>query len=119
MAAELPPLYHLVPAQQWKDVEAAGTAYFPATYEADGFTHMTEDASVLLTVGAFPTPEPVRARKAHGCGAPRPRAANHFYTSIPGEFIVVRCERSGLTSEVKFEPAAPVGDQVCTTATHA
>ena len=56
MAAELPPLYHLVPAQQWKDVEAAGTAYFPATYEADGFTHMTEDASVLLTVGALPNP---------------------------------------------------------------
>ena len=58
MAAELPPLYHLVPAQQWKDVEAAGTAYFPATYEADGFTHMTEDASVLLTVGALPNSQP-------------------------------------------------------------
>ena len=50
MAAALPPLYHLVPKSDWEALEASGEPYFPATYEADGFTHMTEDASVLLTV---------------------------------------------------------------------
>jgi uncharacterized protein (DUF952 family) len=86
-AATLPPLFHLVPLADWEKLEASGEDYLPATYDADGFTHMTEDASVLLTV------------------------ANHFYTDIPGEFIVLSCDQTKLKGEVKYEPAAPVGEK--------
>lgn len=37
--------------------------------------------------------------------------ANQFYTDIPGEFIVLSCDQGKLKGEVKYEPAAPVGDK--------
>jgi uncharacterized protein (DUF952 family) len=83
----LPALFHLVPLADWEKLEASGQDYLPTTYDADGFTHMTEDASVLLTV------------------------ANHFYTDIPGEFIVLTCDQAKLKGEVKYEAAAPVGEK--------
>ena len=46
--AAKPALFHLVPVADWEKLEASGEDYLPATYGADGFTHMTEDASVLL-----------------------------------------------------------------------
>ncbi|KAL4853321.1 hypothetical protein ACK3TF_005668 [Chlorella vulgaris] len=79
-------LYHMVEAAQWKSCKAQGTPYYPPTYEADGFTHLTADPALLLTV------------------------ANHFYTSSVGDWIVLVLDASELTAEVKYEPAAPVGN---------
>lgn len=36
--------------------------------------------------------------------------ANHFYTSSVGDWIVLVLDASELTAEVKYEPAAPVGN---------
>mmetsp|Transcript_35177 Transcript_35177/g.111185 ORF Transcript_35177/g.111185 Transcript_35177/m.111185 type:complete len:152 (+) Transcript_35177:180-635(+) len=80
-------LYHLVPAEVWAALKAAGTPYFPPTYEGDGFIHLTKDPQLLLGV------------------------ANHFYTDVPGAYVVLVIDSARLTSEVKFEPAAPVGDK--------
>ncbi|CAN0317320.1 unnamed protein product [Ectocarpus fasciculatus] len=78
-------IYHLVQGARWKDV--GGDGYLPATYEADGFIHATKEAGLLLPV------------------------ANHFYTDVPGSFICLRIDTTILKSEVRFEPAAPVGDK--------
>ena len=82
------PLFHLVPAAEWDALEASET-YFPATYAADGFTHLTGDAALLLDV------------------------ANHFYTDIPGDYVVLELDARALrdAGEVKWEPAADVGDK--------
>ena len=77
--------YHLVPEVDWRSCVEHGKAYFPATYEADGFTHLSDNREVLLTIG------------------------NHFCKQIAGAFLVLVIEPSNLTSEVKLEPAAPVG----------
>lgn len=80
-------LYHLVPKESWSATRAAGKAYYPPTYEQDGFIHLTKEARLLLGV------------------------ANHFYTDIPGEYVVLALDPAKLTHEVKFEAAAPVGDK--------
>lgn len=79
------PLYHLVPVADWEALD--GKDYYPATYEQDGFTHLTHDPALLLPI------------------------ANMFYTDIPGKFIVLKCDPARFGGEVKFEPAAPVGDK--------
>ena len=83
------PLFHLVPTQVWNELPT-GETYFPATYANDGFTHLTSDPALLLEV------------------------ANHFYTSIQGDFIVLELDTRLLLAdkagEVKYEPAAPVGE---------
>ena len=43
--------YHLVPEGDWRSCVEHGKAYFPATYEADGFTHLSDNREVLLTIG--------------------------------------------------------------------
>ena len=79
------PLYHLVPVAEWEAL--AGKDYFPATYEQDGFTHLTHDPALLLGI------------------------ANMFCTDIEGPFVVLKCNQSRFAGKVKFEPAAPVGDK--------
>jgi len=59
MSAAGEPLFHLVPRTQWADAKASGQPYFPSTYAADGFIHLTKDPALLLSV------------------------ANHFYTGPP------------------------------------
>ena len=51
--AKMAPLkyYHLVPEADWRSCVEHGKAYFPATYEADGFTHLSDNREVLLTIG--------------------------------------------------------------------
>ncbi|KAL4419496.1 hypothetical protein ABPG77_002282 [Micractinium sp. CCAP 211/92] len=56
-------------------------------YQQDGFIHLTADPALLLPV------------------------ANHFYTSSRGDWLVLVLDAGKLTAEVKFEPAAPVGDR--------
>lgn len=53
-------LYHLVPAADWDACKTGGKAYFPPTYESDGFIHLTKEANLLLPV------------------------ANHFYKDVKG-----------------------------------
>jgi hypothetical protein len=53
----------------------------------DGFIHMTKEPKLLLTV------------------------ANHFYTDVKGEYVVLAVDSTKLTSPVKFEPAADVGNK--------
>ena len=79
-------LYHLLPAAEWEASQAAGQGYTPKTYVQDGFTHLSADADALCTIG------------------------NHFYGSIPGDFLVLSLDASKLTSPVRWEPAAAVGD---------
>mmetsp|Transcript_37989 Transcript_37989/g.63874 ORF Transcript_37989/g.63874 Transcript_37989/m.63874 type:complete len:478 (+) Transcript_37989:188-1621(+) len=80
-------LYHLVPKTTWIKSKLFGQPYFPPTYDADGFIHLTKDPKLLLPV------------------------ANHFYSDVPGDFLVLCIDSTKLTSEVKFEPAADVGDK--------
>jgi uncharacterized protein (DUF952 family) len=79
-------LYHLLPAAEWEASQAAGKLYTPRTYAADGFVHLSADADALVDIG------------------------NHFYGSIPGDFLVLSLDASKLTSPVRWEPAAAVGD---------
>merc|ERR1712176_615275 len=80
-------LYHLVPRGVWLTCKRENKAYYPATYTQDGFTHLSDNYQVLLTIG------------------------NHFYTDIVGDFIVLEISQEKLKDEVKFEAAAPVGDK--------
>lgn len=84
-------LYHMCEKALWDEAVKAGEAYYPPTYEADGhYTHATAVPSRLVTT------------------------ANHFYTSIPGDWICLRLTRSALRRSgifVRDEQALPVGDQ--------
>lgn len=79
-------LYHLVQQGLWQECKAEGRPYVPPTYEADGFIHLTKEPHLLLPV------------------------ANHFYTGVPGEFLVLELDSRLLKAKVVFEPAAPVGN---------
>ena len=80
-------LYHLVSEELWAPCRGPdGALYFPATYDQDGFTHMSDDTDLLLEIG------------------------NHFYKSHPGHWLLLVCDLTKLEGEVKWEPAAPVGD---------
>lgn len=79
-------LYHLIQKDLWQQAKASAQPYFPPTYEADGFIHLTKEAKLLLGV------------------------ANHFYTSVPGDFLVLAIDSKQLSSKVVFEDASPVGN---------
>lgn len=83
-------IFHLAPAARWERACERGEAYFPPTYEADGFVHATAEPALLIEV------------------------ANHFYRSMPDVFVclemrVATLEASG--TPVVFEAPAPVGDR--------
>ena len=80
-----PALYHLAPVAAWAAAVAAGGGYFPATYAADGFIHLTAQPALLIGV------------------------ANHFYKGEPGDWVCLRIDAAKLGGEVRFEAAAPVG----------
>jgi len=80
-------LYHLCSQASWDAATSSGVPYKPPTYDQDGFTHLTQDPALLIPV------------------------ANTFYTGEPGDWIVLCLDDSKLSSEVKFEPAAPVGSR--------
>ena len=84
-------LFHMCTKDAWEAAKATGEAYFPATFEADGFTHATAVAARLITT------------------------ANHFYQGVEGEWVCIRFTRSALKRcgiLVKDEEPLPVGDQV-------
>eukprot|EP00892_Ulva_mutabilis_P010986 jgi/Ulvmu1/825/UM010_0199.1 len=83
-------LYHLVPADQWITAREERQPYFPPSYDQDGFIHLTKKAELLLPV------------------------ANHFYKDVPGKYLVLKIDEYRLSAEVKYEPAAPVGEKETT-----
>jgi uncharacterized protein (DUF952 family) len=88
-AMKFPYIYHLIQAELWQKAKTTGEAYFPPTYDQDGFTHATANPTKLLAV------------------------ANHFYTDIPGAWYCLEMTIESLAAtgvETIFEGTAPVGD---------
>ncbi|GIL77878.1 hypothetical protein Vretimale_6508 [Volvox reticuliferus] len=81
------PLYHMVQKEIWVTAKQSNQPYFPPTYEQDGFIHLTADPGFLLGIG------------------------NHFYRSVPGDFLLLVLDPAKLTAKVVFEAAAPVGSK--------
>lgn len=84
-------LYHMCPKVSWEDAKSSGAAYFPKTFEQDGFTHATAVPSRLIVT------------------------ANHFYQHVEGDWICLQFTRSALLRSgivVKDEEAKPVGDSL-------
>jgi uncharacterized protein (DUF952 family)/mannose-6-phosphate isomerase-like protein (cupin superfamily) len=83
-------LYHMCQVSLWDEAKAAGKAYFPPTFVADGmFTHATAVPQRLITT------------------------ANHFYTATEGDWICLELSRSALFKlgiDTIFEEAKPVGE---------
>jgi uncharacterized protein (DUF952 family) len=84
-------LYHMCDKALWEAAVAAGRAYFPPTFAADGgFTHATAVPGRLLDT------------------------ANHFYTSSKGDWICLQLSARALRDRcgivTKFEGPLPVGD---------
>jgi len=85
-------LYHMTTKAEWEKAKADNHAYYPKTFEVDGFyTHATGVPSRLI------------------------ETANHFYQDVQGDWICLEFRRSILKSRygifVKDEEAMPVGDK--------
>ncbi|KAL3936032.1 MAG: hypothetical protein SGBAC_008562 [Bacillariaceae sp.] len=83
-------LYHMCEKPRWEEAVKSQKAYFPPTFEQDGFfTHATAVPQRLLDT------------------------ANHFYQSSEAEWICLQVSRSALTNVgiiTKDEDGLPVGD---------
>jgi uncharacterized protein (DUF952 family) len=80
-------IYHVVQVSVWNSATETGNEYLPPTYGADGFIHATHDGPLLVPV------------------------LNHFYTEIKDDFLCLELDTKILTSPVKMESPAPVGDK--------
>jgi len=80
-------VYHVVQLSEWDAAMNAGTVYYPPTYTQDGFIHATHDAQLLVGV------------------------LNCFYKEIKDDFLCLAIDTKLLTSEVKMEAPAPVGNK--------
>jgi len=85
-------LYHMTTKAEWEKAKAENHAYYPKTFEVDGFyTHATGVPSRLI------------------------ETANHFYQDVKGDWICLEFRRSILKSRygifVKDEEAMPVGEK--------
>lgn len=83
-------MYHMCQASLWEEAQKSGAAYFPPTFDKDGFTHATAVPSRLLDV------------------------ANHFYQDVPGDWICLHFRRSALLRLgiiTRDEQAKPVGEK--------
>ena len=83
-------LYHMCQSSLWKAALKSKKAYFPPTFVEDGnFTHATAVPERLI------------------------ETANHFYTSVPGEWICVELDKQALENVgivTIFENPRPVGE---------
>jgi mannose-6-phosphate isomerase-like protein (cupin superfamily) len=88
--AEPDVLYHMCQETMWQEAVDAKKAYYPHTFEADGFfTHATAVPQRLIDT------------------------ANHFYTESQGNWICLQLSRQTLTNVgiiTKDEEGLPVGD---------
>ena len=80
-------IYHVVQMKHWGKAQSEGTEYYPPTYDSDGFIHATHEATLLLDV------------------------LNHFYQDVDDDFLCLALDTKVLTSKVKMEAPAPVGDK--------
>jgi len=83
-------LYHMCQRSLWEEAKASNSAYFPPTFDADGFTHATAVPSRLIAT------------------------ANHFYQDVLGDWVCLRFKRSVLRRlgiVTRDERAMPVGDR--------
>eukprot|EP00928_Gymnodinium_smaydae_P011334 TRINITY_DN14196_c0_g1_i1.p1 TRINITY_DN14196_c0_g1~~TRINITY_DN14196_c0_g1_i1.p1 ORF type:complete len:279 (+),score=48.86 TRINITY_DN14196_c0_g1_i1:120-956(+) len=83
-------MYHMCQKSLWEEAKKDDVAYFPPTFEKDGFTHATAVPSRLLST------------------------ANHFYQDVVGEWVCLRFKRSALRRLgiiTKDEKAMPVGEK--------
>ncbi|CAE7776045.1 unnamed protein product [Symbiodinium sp. CCMP2592] len=81
-------LYHMCLKSLWDEAKTAAAAYFPPTFEADGFTHATAIPSRLL------------------------ETANHFYQDVDGDWLCLCFRRTALRKLgiiTRDEEAKPVG----------
>jgi len=84
-------LYHMCEKSTWDAAMKSGDAYFPPTFEKDGFyTHATAVPARLI------------------------ETANHFYTSSKDSWVCLKMSRANLKNKhgihTKDEEALPVGD---------
>jgi len=83
-------LYHMCQRSLWDQAQSSGHAYFPPTFEKDGFTHATAVPSRLIAT------------------------ANHFYQDVAGDWVCLRFRRSVLRRQgivTRDERALPVRRQ--------
>jgi len=84
-------LYHMTTKSEWIEAKRKNIAYYPRTYEQDGFfTHATGVPSRLI------------------------ETANHFYQDVEGDWVCLEFTRTDLKNagiRVRDEEAMPVGDQ--------
>jgi len=84
-------LYHMCEKTRWEAAVASGKAYFPPTFEQDGFTHATAVPERLIGT------------------------ANHFYQDSTDDWVCLSFKRSALRDAhgitVRDEQAMPVGDK--------
>lgn len=84
-------IYHMCLKESWEAAKLLGGAYFPSTFEKDGwFTHATAVPSRLV------------------------ETANHFYQASVGDWICLRISRTALYHRgiiVRDEQPLPVGEQ--------
>lgn len=80
-------LLQLEQVSVWERAKAESATYYPPTYDSDGFIHATHEANLLLDV------------------------LNHFYREVKDSFLCLVLDTESLTSPVKMEAPAPVGDK--------
>lgn len=76
-------IYHLVTESEFR-TQAKGNEYVPARFDQDGFIHCTGEPDTLLAV------------------------ANDYFSSVEEPILVLVIETANLTTEVRFEPPAPI-----------
>jgi len=84
-----PHLFHVARKALWEEAKRTNSVYYPPTYKADGFTHMTADPTKLVDV------------------------LNHFYKQDAGDWVCLKTDADTLRGagiELTFEETAPVGD---------
>jgi uncharacterized protein (DUF952 family) len=76
-------IYHLVTKSEF-GAQVKGNTYTPARFAQDGFIHCTGEPETLLAV------------------------ANDYFSSVEEPVLVLVIETIKLTTEVRFEPPAPI-----------
>lgn len=82
-------IYHMCEKSRWKAAASAKTAYYPPTFDQDGFTHATHVPARLI------------------------ETANHFYQNSTDEWICIKLSEDALRSlgiVTKYERPMAVGD---------
>lgn len=80
-------IYHICDKAMFQAQMGTNAVYFPPTYQQDGFVHATRVPADLVVVG------------------------NHFYKSLPGDWICLEIDPTYLGCRCIYETPAPVGQK--------